>query len=176
MTGLGRCIRLIRRGLGESQEIFARRIGVDQTTVSQYENGRVVPSKEVISRIYASAHGDRQQQKFLRGVLGKHVAGNMMAAEAFLDRQEVLQFLISRVPRESTGGRNVNARFAELTADLISDDDLDDSINQVLELWRLLGTPETAWVFAKAAAYIESELNMMAVLGDRRPKSNKPAT
>lgn len=47
----GSALRDLRRMEGLSQEHFGQRVGIDHTTLSRYEAGRIMPSRMVVERI-----------------------------------------------------------------------------------------------------------------------------
>ena len=48
---VGKRIRMLRQGLSLNQRIFSEKIGVNQSTLSAYENGNVLPSVDVLVSI-----------------------------------------------------------------------------------------------------------------------------
>lgn len=46
-----KAIEALRKKLGDSQKIFAKRLGTTITTISRYENGRIEPSEGVLDNL-----------------------------------------------------------------------------------------------------------------------------
>ncbi|HZL27539.1 MAG TPA: helix-turn-helix transcriptional regulator [Acidobacteriaceae bacterium] len=67
-ASLTQTIRLLRKTLGWSQAKLAGTIGIDQTTVSQYEIGRAVPPTEVLIKMSALA-----PNKGIREAIGRQL-------------------------------------------------------------------------------------------------------
>jgi len=44
-------IKAVRTVMGETQKDFAKRLGKDRTTITNYEAGRVIPPGDVLLRI-----------------------------------------------------------------------------------------------------------------------------
>jgi uncharacterized protein len=72
-------IRLERRAAGLSQSQLARAAGVPQPNLSAYENGRRVPSPEVLDRLKRALVGRpsarvKQHRDSIRALVAKHHA------------------------------------------------------------------------------------------------------
>jgi transcriptional regulator with XRE-family HTH domain len=55
VTRTGKAIEALRSKLGDSQYVFAKRLGTTVTTISRYENGHIEPSEEVLLKLAALA-------------------------------------------------------------------------------------------------------------------------
>ncbi|MDX2763584.1 helix-turn-helix domain-containing protein [Streptomyces europaeiscabiei] len=69
MNALGACLRALRADAGLTGAVLAQRAGVGQPTVSKVENGRMVPSPDVLERLSRALRLDEGTSRMVRNLL-----------------------------------------------------------------------------------------------------------
>lgn len=125
MSTLPATIRTIRQRLDQTMNEFAESLGTDQSTISRYESGRVVPSRTVLILLFllASSH----ERDVIREAMGEFSEGALLA------RYKGAEELLKRLPKGSDTSR---AEFAEASAALISSKEpIESALVEVLQLF-----------------------------------------
>jgi transcriptional regulator with XRE-family HTH domain len=170
MAGLGDVVRRIRKDLGATQAIFAQSLGVDQTAVSHYETGRIVPSTDVLLILHGLA-SNREAQGSIRKALGSRVSrmsdsemSDLLASiekspEAIPDMAIISRALKTLIERTTRYGRFLKEAQKLIESGL----EVPPSLSDIVRLYREHGrSPKVRTLFQKALGYLEVEIHEQA--------------
>jgi transcriptional regulator with XRE-family HTH domain len=161
----GMLVKRIRQDRRWTQRALAGSLGVAQASVSQYESGRVAPSRRVLVRLHAIACNESQKleiEELLRkdGDSLMDVAHAVNISTALLRSEDLRRWL-----QVGPSGKPINPNgllFINLASSLIPANFIDESVCDLLGLWLKYGNPKTALFFREAAAYIQVRLQQDA--------------
>jgi transcriptional regulator with XRE-family HTH domain len=159
-------IRAVRSRLRDTQAEFAERLGSSQNTISQYENGKINPSAEILAKVWHLA--DATERRLLQA----HVSALFSMLEPEQQRRllsEASDLFSSQAPDKQWS-----------TLQDVSDDarsgGLSDPVRSALHLVRFrrlcdqyAGDPDADDLFERAAAWLETEFAMRRLC---RPKED----
>lgn len=165
---LGSSIRQIRQALNETQRDFSSRIGVNQSTLSQYEGGGARPSLPVLLRILNSAPS-RELREAVHNYLAQYLESTEPGSEYPESTEGVIKSLasadlvLSTFPPTKSAARSAQlSRFAHLVPDIGRMPSLDSSVVDILEMWVYYGDSETVKIFRDAAKYLSVRIDVLA--------------
>lgn len=175
---LAEAVRLIRLVLGWSQAKFGAALGLDQSTISQYEIGRAVPSVEVLMKINTLT---KKEKIAVRDTIFKQIEDRIGrgAVGDFWDDALGQYDNEPATPPESkwSSGKQQESLFSEELRSYYVADKLAFEISQdlvrLLRLYRQHHNQRRASAaFRKAADFIEVELShaSVAAVGAPAPK------
>jgi transcriptional regulator with XRE-family HTH domain len=112
--------------LKQTMTEFAESLGTDQSTISRYESGQVVPSKTVLILLFLLASGEERDA--ILEALGD------VSEASLLSRYRGAEEALKRLPKHTDTSR---VEFAEQSAALVSSKDpIDPTLVQLLRLFR----------------------------------------
>jgi transcriptional regulator with XRE-family HTH domain len=118
VSTLGSTIRKIRHRQRLNMTEFAELIGADQSTISRYESGQVLPSKTVLILLFLLAEEEE------RAVIADATGGvDLSALKARLTNSEEILRAVARnrsSARKKSGAEEVRTLMAEESASLVS--------------------------------------------------------
>lgn len=118
-------IRTIRQRLNQTMTEFAESLGTDQSTISRYESGHVVPSKTVLILLFLLAAGTERDP--IRQAMGE------MSEAALLAHYKGAEETLKRLPKGSDRSR---AEFAETSVALVSSEEpIEPALVELLRLF-----------------------------------------
>lgn len=162
MPDLASVIRTIRKRLGLTQAAFADLIEARQNTISQYETGRIVPSRSVLRLLLGLAVRDERLPVLAALGVSAEDVGDLP--------DDVVQHAIDQFDRYiSTGGTGAVSghggpelfEFARAAMRILSTShaDFSPAITDILNKWIEFGSePRTHELFENAALYLDVEL------------------
>jgi len=159
MNPIAKMVAKIRERLRESQEQFAERLKIQQTTVSRYESGKSVPRPPVLMQLYALALP--AERRALTEALGRQWVAVESAAEkgALSGWEPVSQ---ERAGWEPVGfdRRTLSKSLAPIRMAKKTPNKTEDPITEIHALWAQYGSdPRAVEFFRDAAAYLRVQLS-----------------
>jgi transcriptional regulator with XRE-family HTH domain len=148
------------------QSDLAAMLGVDQSTVSQYESGRAAPSMPVLVRLY-----NLTLPPELKKVVHEHLVKDLNRqqpehrelTEGVIESLASADAVMARFPSTKKKDRAAQlARFANLVPSIGQKPMLDKSVVDILEDWFWHGDTDTVQVFRDAAEYLRVRLEILA--------------
>ena len=121
---LAKTIRSIRQGLKQTMVQFAESLGTEQSTISRYEAGQLVPSKTVLILLYVLASGDNREA--ILEALGA-------SATAIRERYRGAEETLMKLPSNTD---TTIVEFAEESAALVRSREVDPELLDLVKLWR----------------------------------------
>jgi transcriptional regulator with XRE-family HTH domain len=119
-------IRNIRKRLNQTMTEFAESLGTDQSTISRYESGQVVPSKTVLILLFLLASGTEREP--ILEAMGE------VSDASLLSRYKGADEALKRLPKPTDTSR---VQFAEESAAMIaSKEPIEPALVQLLKLCR----------------------------------------
>lgn len=153
---LAETIHAIRKRLKLTQSGFGKRIGVRPNTVSQYENGLILPGRSALLLLLAQAQ-DSERPPILKalGLKPEDVEG--LNPENLADAAKKLDDYLDQPTAKSTPGL---FEFTRLMREIVSrEEDVDASINGILAYWLQFSHDRRARkLFSNAKLYLDVEL------------------
>lgn len=126
MSTLATTIRNIRKRLNQTMTEFAESLGTDQSTISRYESGQVVPSKTVLILLFLIASGTERNP--ILEAMGD------VSEVSLLSRYKGADEALKRLPKPTDTSR---VQFAEESAAMIaSKEPIEPALVQLLKLCR----------------------------------------
>lgn len=153
MNSLGSAIQHLRERLSLRQADLAQQLGCKQNTVSQYENGKLSPSSDILSKLWALA------DPVERHLLLAHFA----EAFQFATREQLQDFT-----RLALGTTPIRTGLVEDLEELLNrphDQDRPQRLMPLAEfvrLYRQFGemTPQTHKLFEQAVGWLQIQLDL----------------
>ena len=168
MSELSEAIHRIRKHLGTQTEV-AQKLGIKQSTLSQYETGGVVPSFGVLMRLYPLAPRGPDHE-----FITEYLTSRMKADRPDLIRNIAATYdLLCKNPAETPHEAQDLKQFAGDVAIICHDGPkLDKSLNEIIGLWLIYGRyPDAIQGFRDAAKYLKMYLDVHV---DRRAPEAAP--
>lgn len=113
---------------------FAETLGTQQSTISRYEGGKLVPSKSILILLYLLAVDDERPE--IADALGIPTASKLektfLSAHQQLDALKSLSVDLAR----SDEGQTLKAKFAEDAVAVVNAGELDPVLVELMELLR----------------------------------------
>jgi transcriptional regulator with XRE-family HTH domain len=123
-ANLAKTIRNIRQDLKQTMVQFAESLGTEQSTVSRYEAGQLVPSKTILILLYVLASGENREAILeALGASGPAIENRYRSAEETL----------KKLPRNAD---LTVLDFAEESAALVQSGEVDPALVNLVKLWR----------------------------------------
>jgi transcriptional regulator with XRE-family HTH domain len=163
--------RGIRKRLGKTQVEFAQLIGCRQNTLSQYEAGKIAPSRSVLLLLLRLAQGNERRPILDALGVDDDLQDGWTAGELESILEEFQEYLNAggkgvRIPEPAKYRGELVRAVMEL---LRSQNPVDPSIVEVIRKWtRFGGIPQAREYFEHAAIYLEVELKRFNA-GEKAP-------
>lgn len=169
---LAETIHSIRKRLKLTQSEFGKRIGVRANTVSQYENGLILPGRSALLLLLPLAEGDEREP--ILEALGE-VPSEMQLWEADINRRvdEAHEELV-KVVAKMEGGQRARERFFDLAMRIVRSSRTPLPLIRALELWdQYADSSDAREVYEEAVMALATNLDR--VERGLAPVGKKPA-
>lgn len=157
---LAKIVRSLRKTLGWSQSKLAETLGIDQTTVSQYELGRAAPSTEVLIKLSALAPNKELREAFGR-LVGVRFSGFWEATFFALSEKDKKAFInaFMQPPRR---------RFVFDLAEVLSRPEAPSFLQEIMSLYlRFRNRSDAPQIFEEASTWLRVQFQMRDYLDQK---------
>ena len=171
---ISECILSARSALKMRQADLASLLGVDRSTVSQYESGRAAPSLPVLVRLYNLTLPPELkkavQERLVKDLIWQRPEHQELT-EAVIEYLASADAVMARFPSTKKKERAAQlARFANLVPSIGQKPMLDKSVVDILEDWSWYGTAETVQIFRNASEYLRVRLEILGGVDPEEPE------